>query len=59
MQHTGISLDIILILELNGTWCDVRRNALMGDDPEKVSNMQRTAPKSYKQDQEGRKDRKC
>ena len=54
MQHTGISLDIVLILELSGTWCNVRRNALMGDDPEKVSNMQRTEPNSYKQDQRGR-----
>ena len=27
---------------LNGTWHDVRRNVLTGNDPEKVSNMQKT-----------------
>jgi len=40
-----IRLDFILIqfgLVLNGTWCDGRRNALMGNDPEKVSNVQKT-----------------
>jgi len=30
---------------LDGTWRDGRRNALMGNDPEKVSNM-KTNPKN-------------
>ena len=31
-------------LVLDGTWCDDRRNMLMGNEPEKVSNMQKTKP---------------
>jgi len=46
-------------LVLNGTWCDDRRNASTGNDPEEVSNMQKTNPKSYKQDQEGRAEKLC
>jgi len=40
-------------LVLSGTWYDGRRNALTGSDPEKVSNVQKTSPKSCKRDQEG------
>jgi len=40
-------------LVLSGIWYDRRRNALMGSDPEKVSNVQKTNPKSCKRDQEG------
>ena len=39
----------------HGTWRDGRRNALMGNDPEKVPNMQKTNPKSYKRNHTGRK----
>ena len=42
-------------LVLNDTWQDGRRNALTGNDPEKVSNIQKTNPKSYKQDHAGRR----
>ena len=35
-------------------WRDVRRNAFAGNDPEKVSNVQKTNPKSNKRNQEGR-----
>ena len=41
-------------LVLDGTWHNGGRNVLTGNDPEKVPNMQRTNPKSYK-DHEGRK----
>jgi len=61
----GITLDIILIPLItyktvqtsNGRWHDGRRNALTGNDPEKVSNMQKTNPKSYKR--EGRAEKLC
>ena len=45
-----VTLDVTLILfglVLNGTWHSGRRNVLAGNDPEKVSNVQKT-----KQDQE-------
>jgi len=32
---------------LDGTWRDGRRYALIGNDTEKVSNIQKTNPKSY------------
>jgi len=35
-------------LILNGTWRDARRSALTGNDPEQVSDMQKTQPKSSK-----------
>ena len=41
----NITLDVISIvfgLVLDGTWCNGRRNALMGNNPEKVSNVQKT-----------------
>jgi len=38
---------------------DVRGNALMGNDPEKVSNMKKTKPKSNKRDQEGSAEKLC
>ena len=38
---------------LDGTWCNGRRNVLTGNNPEKVSNEQKTKPKSNKQDQGG------
>ena len=50
VQHMKVTLDVTLILfglVLNGTWHSGRRNVLAGNDPEKVSNVQKT-----KQDQE-------
>ena len=35
-------------LVLDDTWHNGRRNALPGNDHEKVSNVQKTNPKSYK-----------
>ena len=35
-------------LVLDGSWCDGRRYVLTKSDPEKVSHMQKTNPKSYK-----------
>jgi len=35
-------------LVLSDAWHDGRRNALTGDEPEKVSTMQKTNLKSYK-----------
>jgi len=40
-------------------WCNVRRNVLMGNDTEKVSNVQKTKPKSNRRDQEGRTEKLC
>jgi len=42
-----------LVLD-DSTWHDGRRNALTRNDPEKVSNMQKTNPKNCTQDKEGR-----
>jgi len=44
-------------LVLDGTWRDDRRNVLMGNDPEKVSNMQKTKPNQTMQ--EGRDEKLC
>jgi len=38
---------------------DVSRNVLTGNDREKVSNVQKTKPKSNKRDQEGSDDKLC
>jgi len=46
-----IKLDIILIQfgpVLNGTWHNGRRNVLTKSNPEKVSKVQKTKPKSNK-----------
>ena len=58
----NITLDVISIvfgLVLDGTWCNGRRNALMGNNPEKVSNVQKTTPKSNYQDKERKVEKLC
>ena len=45
-------------LVFDGTWHDGRKNVLTGDKP-KVSNLEKTNPKSYKRDQEGRDEKLC
>ena len=58
----NITLDVISIvfgLVLDGTWCNGRRNALMGNNPEKVSNVQKTTPKSNNQDKERKVEKLC
>jgi len=46
-QYMIIILDIVLIkfrLVLDGIWCKGKRDALMRNNPERVSNVQKTKP---------------
>jgi len=53
-HHTDTVCDFYLM-----AWHNVRRTVLMGNDPEKISNMQKTKPKSNKRDQEGSAEKLC